>query len=130
MMRARSTWRVTAAEDRYRELFAEGRRKRLSRRELAEKAGVDVATVSWWKCELTRRDKARRAEGGSELLPVVVREDDSRVTLEAAAATDAPEGSAVPFEIVLASGRVVRVPRTLEARDARALALVLEVASC
>ena len=61
-------------EKKYRELFALQEREGLSRDEIARRAGVKPGTVTWWRCEIARRDRERMLRG-VDVDAVVVRTD-------------------------------------------------------
>jgi transposase-like protein len=123
---ARETGHETAAEARYRRLFAE-RREGESWAAFASRVGVAPGTLSSWRHELRCRDAARErrsAEGGGgpALLPVRV---------VAAREQGRPSASAHGYEVVLAGGRrVLRVPAGFEAAEVRALVAAVEGAPC
>ena len=109
-----------ATEAKYRAILAEQARDGLSRVEAAARAGVKPITLNWWRCELVRRDRRRRsAENGpnaSAFLPVRVRE------LAPPVVKPIPS---TPYEVVFASGWVVRVPRDFEGASIQALVRAL-----
>jgi len=113
----------TPAESRYRKTFA-GRRRGESLAALAARVGVASGTLSWWRHELRRRDRAR-AEGGAApiLLPVRVLDVAPPPVPEAEGATG--------YEVLLAGGRrVLRVPARFEPEAVRALVAAVEGATC
>ncbi len=110
--------RRTEAE--YRELFAEHARSGVTLAAFAASREVPYGTLSGWKTKLKQRD-ASRADGASQSKFLPVRVVESKVL------TGSAPGS-TPYEIVLESGRVVRVPVDFEC--AKVAALVRVLASC
>jgi len=108
----------TPAEDRYRKLFAE-RRRGESLVALAARCGVAPGTLSWWRHELRRRDRARTESRTTvpALLPVRI--------------LDAPTRRVTSYEIALSGGRrVIRVPEGFDPSAVCALVAAVEGASC
>lgn len=121
----------------YRQLVAEQAESGLSIRAFAARRGVPAGTVSAWRHELRRRDavRAQAEERGAQ--PGFVRVNvvgagsmgGARTPLPAPAARQEPSSPGpVVYEVVLAQGRVVRVPAEFD--EARVAALVRAVASC
>lgn len=113
----------TSTEEKYRALLAQQESEGLSRQEAAARAGIKPSTLTWWRCEIARLDRERgRARKGDSamLVPVAVRD-------VAPMASVAQPFSSPPYEVVLGSGRVVRVPRDFEAAQVQALVRALEV---
>jgi transposase-like protein len=109
----------TPAEDRYRTLFA-GRKTGESLVALGARYGVAPGTLSWWRYELRRRDRARTGSRTAvpALLPVRI--------LDAA-----PTRRATSYEIALSGGRrVIRVPEGFDPSAVGALVAAVEGASC
>jgi len=111
----------TAREHEVRELLAAGERDGLSVRAMAERAGMPPGTLSWWRGDLRRRERLRRAPAvTSQSLPapppsraasfveVMVSPCVDAATARAGGA--AAESDAEPFELELRGGRRVRVP--------------------
>lgn len=117
-----------ATEQKYRAILEGQARDGLSREEAAARAGIKPSTLTWWRCELTRRDRERRGAvktNAPALLPVRVRDADAEPvawTIRTAAST--------PYEVVLVSGRVLRVPRDFDAASVQALVRAVEAAPC
>jgi hypothetical protein len=123
---------MTTTEEKYRAILAEQEEEGLSREEAAARAGVKPNTLSWWRCELKRRDRdgvhRRRGQGKSdvgppELLPVRVQDVVARATFLGSMGP-------TPYEVVLGSGRVVRVPRDFDDRSVQSLVRLLEELPC
>jgi hypothetical protein len=121
----------TTAEEKYRAILAEQEREGLSRAEAAARAGVKPITLTWWRCELKRRERdgiqgrrkrAPTAPACPEFLPVQVRGFPGATSL----GLIAPQ----PYEVVLASGRIVRVPRDFEGQNLQTLVRTLEEMPC
>lgn len=111
----------TRAEHEYRRLF-EKRRIGESLAALATRIGVAPGTLSWWRHELRRRDRARAESriAAPALLPVRVLEPPQPVR--------APTTS---YEVSVANGRrVIRVPTSFDPATVRALVAAVEGASC
>jgi hypothetical protein len=84
-------------------------RSGLSERAFAAREGLDVQRLQWWR---------RRFEAASERAAA---SDQARPTF-----VEVPRREAVVLEVVLLSGRVVRVPESIEPEVLRRLALALE----
>ena len=114
-------------EKKYRELLAQQEREGLSREEIAARAGIKPSTLNWWRCEIGRRDRERKKaeKTAPVLVPVTVRE-------EAAPKTKAVDRAATSgrYEVVLAGGRVLRVPGVFDGGELLALVRLLETGSC
>ena len=80
----------------------EWRKSGLDLRTFAERASLSLRTLSWWRWRL--ESEASRAP--TALMPL---SSTAFVELEAT-----PIASTAPFEIVLANGRVVRVPNAFD----------------
>jgi hypothetical protein len=116
-----------ATEQKYRAVLEEQARDGFSLGEAAARVGVKPVTLAWWRCEIARRDRERqspRTEANSPaLLPVRVR-DVEPVEWAIRPATS------TPYEVLLVSGRVLRVPRDFEPAGVQALVRAVESASC
>jgi transcriptional regulator with XRE-family HTH domain len=115
------------SDERYRELFAERERLRLSYEELAARAGVKASTLRWKKSALKRAARSENANVESTvptLLPVRIRAG------AVARAVVVEEVAPSPYEVRLVSGRILRVPRGFEAREVHALVCALEAVPC
>ena len=115
-----------ATEQKYRAVLENQARDGVSREEAAARAGIKPSTLTWWRSELARRDRERLGVGKTSsplLLPVRVRD------VEPAAWALRPAVS-TPYEVVLVSGRVVRVPRDFDTAGVQALVRAVEAASC
>lgn len=115
-----------ATEQKYRAILEGQAKDGLSREEAAARAGIKPSTLTWWRCELARRDRERLSVGKTSspaLLPVRVRD------AEPVAWTVRPTVS-TPYEVVLVSGRVLRVPRDFDAASVQALVRAVEAAPC
>jgi hypothetical protein len=75
----------------------EWRRSGLDLRAFAVRASLSLRTLSWWRWRL----ESEASKSSTALMPL----SSSFVELEAA-----PIAMTAPFEIVLVSGRIVRVP--------------------
>jgi hypothetical protein len=119
-----------ATEQRYRAVLEVQAKEGLSREEAASRAGVKPSTLTWWASELARRERERLVGSASSpaapvLVPVRVHEADAEPvawTVKSAAST--------PYEVVLVSGRVLRVPRDFDAVSVQALVRAVEAAPC
>lgn len=102
----------TAVQRKWAERIARWERSGLSRDEFAAKEGVSAPRLAWWRWHFKKVTAVRELE---EAAP---RETVSFVHLEAASP------SASVLEVVLATGRVIRVP---PAFDEEALARIVAV---
>ncbi len=91
------------------------RRSGLSAEEFATREGIKSRQLVWWRWKLGTSPGAPPAPASLRFLPVRVVDAPGR-----------PSGSAVPLEIALPNGRVVRVA---EGFDPATLARVLVIAS-
>ena len=101
-------------EIRWRVLVREQESSGMSAKEFARSRGLSAATLYWWRSELGRR----RAERGAPLRL-------ARVALEGPTPGLVTRGGD-DFEVELAGGRRVRVPRDFDAGALRRLIAVLE----
>ena len=118
----RGARRSQSKEDFYRRLLAKHARSNLTVKAFAAKRGIPYRRVLWWRGELARRDRAREQEeeapGELTLVPVAM-DTASRAAVEAA----------VTYEVLLRSGRILRVPEQFNAEPLARLVGVLE-SSC
>lgn len=130
-MRAGATPRApTDAERRYRRLLDEQKRSGLSMRGFAAQRGLNAGSLGWWKHKIAQRDRARvgaASDPTPEFLAVHVVAGDAR---SPAPASQIASASARPYEVLLRSGRVVRVPRDFDAASLCALVAALEADAC
>jgi hypothetical protein len=84
----------------------------------AVQEGVSAQSLSWWKWKLGQRAEGQYAARRAQVVPL------SFVRLEPTVREQAPE--ALPLEVVLAGGRVVRVPARFDAQALRQVVAVLE----
>jgi transposase-like protein len=111
----------TPAEREYRKLF-DKRKSGESLAALATRIGVAPGTLSWWRHELRRRDRARADSriATPALLPVRVLDPPP----------PAPART-TSYEVSVANGRrVIRVPAGFDPATVRALVAAVEGASC
>jgi len=85
----------------------------LSIRVFAAREGVPAGSLSHWKWKLERKNR-----GAPRLTQFI----------ELKTSMSGPSGPALPFEVVLASGRMVKVPRGFDAAELGRLVGVLEEA--
>jgi len=116
----RADWgrKPTTREGEIREILSAGERDGLNVRQTAERAGMPPGTLSWWRGDLRRRDRLRRAPAASSparrsppssFVEVVV----TPGAIDAPASGAAPATpDAAPFEIEVRGGRRVRVPES------------------
>ena len=109
----------TAREHEVREILAAGERDGLSVRAMADRAGMPPGTLSWWRGDLRRRERLRRAPAVTSLPAPPPSRAASFVEVTVSPSVDAAtarvgdaaaESEAEPFEIELRGGRRVRVP--------------------
>jgi hypothetical protein len=86
----------------------------------AAQEGVRAQSLSWWKWKLRKGARGQSAARRAQVVPL------SFVRLEPTAGEAAPE--ALPLEVVLAGGRVVRVPARFDAQALVRLVVALEEA--
>jgi transposase len=84
----------------------------------AAQEGVSAQSLSWWKWKLGQEATDEKAARRAQVVPL------SFVRLEPTACEDASE--ALPLEVVLTDGRVVRVPSRFDAQALRRLVVALE----
>lgn len=111
-----SAAKVSAAEARWAKRVERLERSGLSLRAFAEREGLKRGSLSCWKWKLAGR-RGRRRPASPSVAPLRF------VELTAKAASPA---GAVGFEVVLASGRRVRVPGGFDAGELSRLVQVLE----
>lgn len=104
----------TGTERRWRGLVREQEASGKTVKEFARVRGLSAATLYWWRSELSRRGGGRGER--IELAPVTV--------LGAKAAPEKSVGEG--FEVLLANGRRLRVPRDFDAAALRQLIATLE----
>ncbi len=96
-------------------------RSGLSRAEFAEPRGITPSTLSWWRCEIARRERARARAGGrdrpSALLPVSI--------LAPAPAPASTKTRMAPVEIVVRDQVVIRVTAGFDPATLREVVEVL-----
>ena len=117
----------TPAEARYRKILKEHERG-VSLTTLARRHGLKRSTLVWWKWQLGRRDRDRRsrrlrkAKGVPQLVPV---------RFEPTSAAAPPrDPNTERFEVLLRSGRAVRVPPGFDDGELGRLVRVLEADAC
>ena len=103
----------TPREREIRALVLEHERNGLSWASIAAREGMAPGTLSWWRSEIRRRDRAR----GN-------RSNERFVEVEIAAATLSDPLAA--FELVLPDGRVLRIPPGFGVEDLRRLLAMLD----
>ena len=89
-------------EAEYRRLLAKQARSGLSVREFAEREGMAVQTLYWWRSRLRRRGEAR--QDGTDFVEVSVRPSPRAGSL----------GSPESFEVLFPDGMQVRVPQRFD----------------
>lgn len=128
----------TTTETEYRKLLEEHRACGGTLGAFANRVGIPLHRVRWWKSELGRRDRQRASGGRTALagtrpakavafMPVRVVPD-----LECAEYPDvrpAPQ-AAVAYEVLLRGGRLVRVQGCFEPASLTALVAALEAVPC
>jgi hypothetical protein len=96
----------------------------LSGREFAEREGVKLHSLSWWKWELRRRakgeDRPRKGKRRARTTPAEVPSLLPVLVQSVGASVDSP------LELVLRSGLVVRVPRDFDEASLARLVRVIE----
>ena len=111
--------RLRKLERRWRELLAECEASGTGITPFARARGISASSMFNWRAELARRDRARataRPEPEVAFLPVAVRRPD------------AP--AAPPLEVVLATGRSIRVGGDFDAAVLARLVRLLEDLPC
>lgn len=98
------------AAARWRRLVAEQERSGLTPAEFAARRGFKAATLYWWRSRLKRADRS-----APTIVPIAITESTS--TIRAARAD---------FELELAGGRVLRVPRGFDEQELARLLAALE----
>jgi hypothetical protein len=106
---------ATKAEKRARKLLQSQERSGLSRAEFARRIGEKPGSLSWWKHEITRRER-ERAGGECALVPVRVMPEPTQVV----------QTGGAPYELELGRGRVLRLPRDFDAGPIAALVAAIQ----
>jgi hypothetical protein len=114
---ARAGGATSAAEAKWAKRVARLERSGVSSRTFAAREGLKAGSVSYWKWRLSQRGRARPAA----VAPLRFVELTGRQGPSAAPAPPAPG-----FEVVLATGRKVRVPGGFDAGELGRLVAVLE----
>jgi hypothetical protein len=84
-------------------------------REFCQAAGLSVPSFYWWRQELRIRDSRRAANERPKFVPIQM----------------TPRPASIDFiEVVLASGRLIRVGSDFDANHLRAVVAALEPAPC
>jgi hypothetical protein len=102
-----------ARERLWRKRLASWRASGLKVREFCEREGVTPTAFAHWRKEIAARD-SRAASDAPAFVPVHI----------------TPTVTAVPLEVTLATGRVVRVPPGFDPAHLRAVVAALEGVSC
>ena len=84
----------------------------LSWEQIADREGIMLSTLKWWRTQIRRRDRERMAEPGDDFVEV----DLSTVV----------RSSTSVFEVVLLDGRSVRVPAGFDSTELRRLLAVID----
>lgn len=95
----------------------------LSQRAFAERRGIPLSTLTWWRRKLGRARPAGRGRGSADFVPVVVPEGEAMEP-----SLLAPALSEAGFEVRLRSGHVVFVPGSFDGEALRRLVAVLDPA--
>src|SRR5947209_1781656 len=66
MSSGRAAEAVTEVESRYRALLDEHARSGLTQKDFTAKKGMPAITLSWWRHEITHRDRLRAQRNGKE----------------------------------------------------------------
>ena len=103
----------TPREKEMRAFIREHDRGRTTWQEIADREGIAVSTLRWWRSEIRRRDRQRI--DGQHAGFVEVELDGSLV-----------ETDACGFEIALSSGRVIHVRHGFDAAELRRLLEVVD----
>jgi len=101
----------------------------LSAKEFAAELGVNVHTLTHWAWRLGQVDRAAPAEKRrrpAAAAPAAAPVPWLEVVAPDHAATATPSASAPPFELVLVTGRTIRVPTGFEADALKRLIAVAE----
>jgi hypothetical protein len=124
-------------EEEARGILAEIARSGLSRAEFCRRRGLSPGAMSWWKWQLTVRDR-RHTEGDSRSRgrrPVHVLRPGAEQTrisanpiplVELRVKRTVPSVTRPHLEVVLAGGRVIRLPPQFDGGDLKRLLDVLE----
>lgn len=104
-------------------LLDELERSGLSHRAFAERRGIPLSTLSWWRRKLGRAGAAGRRRGSAGLVPVVVPEGEA-----IAPSLMAPGLPGDGFEVRLRSGHLIFVPGRFDDEALRRLVAVLDLA--
>jgi hypothetical protein len=145
---AKPEWRDPAKEKQWRRLLGQWRRSGRTGRDFCAEHQLSEPSFYAWKREIARRDQERGQEGDQER---TARPKTSRASTTQASAsrrsaprgsgaralpafmqvtTDAAVSAAGAVEVVVASGRLLRVRRGFDAQVLRQLLAVLEEPSC
>lgn len=79
-------------------------RSGLSRADYAEPRGLTPSTLSWWRCEIARRERARARAGGRGQSPALL-----PVSILAPAPVASTKLRVAPIEVVVRDQVVIRV---------------------
>ena len=103
-----------ARERLWRKRLARWKASGLKAGEFCERAGVPPTALAHWRKEIAARDARRVAAAEPAFVAVHV----------------TPTTTSVPLEVVLRTGRVVRVPPVFDPAHLRAVVAALEAPSC
>ena len=122
-MAKKDSRRDPAKEQFWRDTFQRHKQSGLSIREFCDRESLKAWTFSWWRRELTKRDRERqppkpKLESKSPFIPVQVVPDPKQ----------AQSSSAI--EIVLPAGPTLRVPSGFDVQVLTGVLDVLESRSC
>jgi transposase len=108
-----------------RRMLARWARSGLTQREFGRRAGVAASTIAWWRHVFRHAGEQGGKARGRRRRPARPRPAAApafvEVTRDAAALPEA-----VPLEIVVRTGQVIRVPRAFDAARLRAVVAALE----
>ena len=102
----------TPREKEMRAFVREHDKGRLTWAQIADREGIAISTLNWWRSEIRRRDRDRVTDSRADFVEVEI--------------STATETSPIVLEIVLLDGRSVRVPSGFEAADLRRLLAAID----
>lgn len=101
---------------------------------LAKRLGVKRKTLTWWKWEVKRRDRAKRqatrARRSAKKAPAKKPQKTQLLPVKVASSADVPSRPALGFEVLLRSDVAVRVPIGFDAVELRRLVATLDSPAC
>jgi hypothetical protein len=102
----------TPREREMRAFVREHDKGRLTWAQIADREGITISTLNWWRSEIRRRDRDRPTNSGGDFVEVEL--------------STAAQCSPAVLEIVLLDGRSVRVPPGFDSADLRRLLTAID----